>query len=117
MHKTIVDKPWGYEEIWAKTNDYVGKILHINEGQRLSLQFHVDKEETVRVLSGKLEVLYSRQRDGELKSIVLTEGEFFHVYPMTIHRFCATQGTDVKIVEVSTNYLDDVVRLEDDYKR
>ena len=117
MHKTIVNKPWGHEEIWAQTNDYVGKVLHINEGQRLSLQYHEKKEETVRVLSGVLEVIYSRQKNGQLKSIILKEGDFFHVYPMTIHRFCATQGTDVDLLEVSTNYLEDVVRLEDDYSR
>ena len=117
MHKTKINKPWGYEEIWAQTKDYVGKILHINEGERLSLQFHVDKEETIRVLSGVLEVVYSRQKNGQLKSLILEEGDFFHVHPMTIHRFCASQGTDVQIVEVSTNYLDDVVRVEDDYSR
>ena len=117
MRKQIIDKPWGYEEIWAKTSDYVGKILHINEGQRLSLQYHREKEETVRVLSGVLEVVYSRHQDGQLKSIILREGEIFHVVPMTVHRFCASQGTDVELLEVSTNYLDDVVRLEDDYSR
>ena len=117
MQKEIVDKPWGHEEIWAKTADYVGKILHINEGHRLSLQYHREKEETIRVLSGVLEVVYSRKMDGQLKTIVLREGDFFHVYPMTIHRFCATQGTDVDLLEVSTNYLDDVVRLEDDFNR
>jgi mannose-6-phosphate isomerase len=117
MHKTIVNKPWGHEEIWAQTNDYVGKVLHINEGQRLSLQYHEKKEETIKVLSGRLEVVYSRQKDGELKSIVLEEGDSFHIFPLMIHRFCATQGTDVDLLEVSTNYLEDVVRLEDDYNR
>ena len=114
----IVNKPWGWEEIWAETKDYVGKILHINEGQRLSLQLHEQKEETIKVLSGTLEVVHSdHRRDGQIISEILQEGDVFHVEPMTIHRFCATQGTDVKIVEVSTNHLEDVVRLEDDYSR
>ena len=115
--KTRIEKPWGYEEIWAQTEDYVGKILHINEGQRLSLQFHNKKEETIRVLSGVLEVVYSSRRDGEIKTHILREGESFHIFPLMIHRFCATQGTDVDLVEVSTNYLEDVERIEDDYNR
>jgi mannose-6-phosphate isomerase len=117
MKAAIINKPWGWEEIWAQTEDYVGKILHINKGQRLSLQFHVDKEETIKVLSGKLEVFYAERREGEIKTIVLEEGEVFHVRPMMVHRFCATQGTEVELIEVSTNHLEDVVRLEDDYQR
>ncbi len=117
MSKRIVEKPWGYEEIWAQTEDYVGKILHINEGHRLSLQFHNKKEETIRVMSGVLEVVYSSTRDGKLKSAILQEGESFHIVPFMVHRFCATQGTDVDLVEVSTNYLEDVERIEDDYDR
>ena len=117
MKKAIIEKPWGYEEIWAQTEDYVGKILHINEGHRLSLQYHQEKEETIRVLSGVLEVVYSSRRDGELKTHIMREGEYFHIYPLMIHRFCASQGTDVDLVEVSTNYLEDVERIEDDYSR
>ena len=117
MKKTIIEKPWGYEEIWAQTQDYVGKILHINEGERLSLQYHNKKEETIRVMSGKLEVVYSRSRDGKMKSEILEVGQCFHVSPLMIHRFCASQGTDVDLVEVSTNYLEDVERIEDDYDR
>ena len=75
MGKVIINKPWGHEEIWAQTHDYVGKILHINEGQRLSLQYHREKEETIRVLSGTLEVVHSRYKDGQLKSIILREGQ------------------------------------------
>ena len=117
MDKKIIKKPWGFEEIWAETEDYVGKILHINKGHRLSLQFHREKEETIRVLSGVLEVVYSKELNDKPASKLLREGEVFHVYPMTVHRFCATQGTDVELLEVSTNYLQDVVRLEDDYSR
>lgn len=114
--KRTIPKPWGHEIIWAKTNDYVGKTLFIKEGSRLSLQYHEQKEETIMVLSGTLE-LFASKRDGELKTFILEEGETFHVKPHTIHRFCATQGTDVTLVEVSTNYLNDVVRVEDDYNR
>ena len=118
MKKTIIEKPWGFEEIWAQTGDYVGKILHINTGHRLSLQFHRQKEETIRVLSGILEVVHSEDSvDGQIISTILEEGDIFHVYPMMVHRFCASQGTDVELLEVSTNYLEDVVRLEDDYSR
>ena len=117
MKKTIIKKPWGHEEIWAQTNEYIGKSLHIDEGHRLSLQYHNKKEETVRVLSGVLEIVYSSSRDGKLKSVILETGDYFHIYPLMVHRFCATQGTDVDLIEVSTNYLDDVERIEDDYNR
>ena len=114
--KIKIPKPWGEELIFAQTDDYVGKTLFIKEGSRLSLQYHEQKEETIMVLSGKLE-LFASKKDGELKTFILEEGETFHVKPHTIHRFCATQGTDVTLVEVSTNYLNDVVRVEDDYNR
>lgn len=117
MKKTIIKKPWGYEEIWANTDSYAGKLIHIDEGHRLSLQYHNLKEETIRVMSGILEVVYSSSRDGKLKSTILEAGEYFHVHPLMVHRFCATQGTDVDLIEVSTNYLDDVERIEDDYNR
>lgn len=116
--KKIIEKPWGHEEIWAHTKDYVGKTLHINEGHKLSLQYHEMKEETIKVLSGKLELFISaNQGKRGIDTIILEEGETYHVRPMTIHRFAATQGTDVVLVEVSTNYLDDVVRISDDYNR
>lgn len=115
--KTIVNKPWGHEEIWAQTNDYVGKILFIKEGQRLSLQYHKIKEETIRVLSGTLEVIYNCPGDGGCKNKILKAGETFHVSPLMVHRFCASQGTDVELIEVSTNHLHDVERLDDDYSR
>lgn len=116
--KRKIEKPWGYEIIWAETEDYLGKILHINEGQRLSLQYHEQKEETIMVLSGKLEMVASKVGSkAALATLILEEGETYHVTPYTVHRFCATQGTDVRLVEVSTNFLEDVVRLEDDFKR
>lgn len=115
MRKVI--KPWGMEEIWAETKDYVGKTLYIKEGNRLSLQFHMEKEETIRVLEGVLELTYSKGSECEMKIEKLEKGDVFHVRPMTIHRFSATLGTDVTLVEVSTNHLKDVVRLADDYDR
>ena len=106
-----VEKPWGHEIIWAETKDYVGKLLHIKAGHRLSLQYHKIKEETVYVLSGTLYIY-----DGDGKITKLTPGQAFHVQPHQIHRFGANE-TNVEIMEVSTPHLDDVVRLEDDYKR
>lgn len=112
----IIDKPWGHEEIWAYTKRYAGKILHINKGKRLSLQFHEKKEETIYVLDGSLLVIYGDSEES-LKETVLKPGESMHIYTGLIHRFCATEGSEVRVVEVSTPELDDVVRLSDDYGR
>jgi mannose-6-phosphate isomerase len=109
-----VEKPWGHEEIWAHTSKYVGKILHIKAGHRLSQQFHRYKEETIRVLSGSL--LLEMGIGADATSLTVSPGEDFHIPPGTIHRFCAVQE-DVDLLEVSTPELDDVVRLEDDYAR
>ena len=106
-----VEKPWGYEIIWAETDGYVGKLLHINAGHRLSKQYHQIKEETVYVLSG---ILYNYDADDKIQKI--HAGESFHVLPRQVHRFGANEAA-VEIVEVSTPHLDDVVRLEDDYDR
>lgn len=106
-----VEKPWGFELIWAETEHYVGKLLHINAGQRLSKQYHDIKEETVYVISG---VLHNYDAQDKLQRIM--PNEVLHVTPGQIHRFAA--GTSaVEIIEVSTPHLDDVVRLADDYKR
>ena len=112
----IVKKPWGYEEVWAIGQRYAGKILHINKGQRLSLQFHEKKEETIYVLDGSLLVIHGDSEES-LKETVLKPGESMHIYTGLIHRFCATEESEVRIVEVSTPELDDVVRLSDDYNR
>jgi mannose-6-phosphate isomerase-like protein (cupin superfamily) len=111
----IIEKPWGHEEIWAHTEKYVGKTLHINVGKRLSLQFHEKKEETIRVLSGTLTLVYGNSLN-ELKSSKMLPGEVFHVKPGLIHRFCAEED-NVVLLEISTTELNDVVRLEDDFKR
>jgi len=106
-----VAKPWGFEIIWAETASYVGKLLHINAGHRLSLQFHRVKEETVYVVSG---TLYVYDDKGNITKLM--PGQRFHVNPLQVHRFGANES-DVEIMEVSTPHLDDVVRLEDDYQR
>ena len=108
-----VDKPWGHEIIWAHTERYVGKILHINAGQQLSYQYHELKEETLRVESGRLRMVYDLGEGRQEK--VMETGDVFHVAPGTRHRMIAE--TDVDVVEVSTPELDDVVRLEDAYGR
>ena len=115
--KREVIKPWGKEVIWAETKDYVGKLLYINEGHKLSLQYHEEKEETILVVSGTLEITVGGHGRRGISTLKLSEGETYHVTPGTIHRFAATCGTNVVLAEVSTNYLDDVVRLEDDYDR
>ena len=107
-------KPWGYEIIWSKCSKFVGKILYINKGHRLSRQYHKHKEESIFVQNGVLLVeLGAKQYK---KDIHLSKGESFHIVPNTIHRFCAV-SSDVQLFEVSTPELTDVVRLEDDYSR
>jgi mannose-6-phosphate isomerase-like protein (cupin superfamily) len=108
-----VEKPWGYELHWAKTDRYVGKILHINAGQALSLQYHNRKEETILLWSGRLR--FEIARDGGLQRVEMQPGERIHVPPGTVHRMTAIEDSD--IFEVSTPELDDVVRLEDRYGR
>ncbi len=108
-----VDKPWGHELIWAETARYVGKILHIREGQRLSRQYHRVKEETLMVQSGEMDLEIGE--GAETRTLRMKAGDVFHVLPGTIHRMIG--ATDVAVVEVSTPELDDVVRLEDAYGR
>jgi quercetin dioxygenase-like cupin family protein len=108
-----VEKPWGYEIWWAKTERYVGKILHVNAGHALSLQFHNIKDETIYLYSGKL--LYEIEVNGVLTKREMTPGDTQHVSPKTVHRMTAIEDSD--IFEVSTPELDDVVRLEDRYGR
>jgi hypothetical protein len=107
-----IDKPWGYEVIWAKTDKYVGKILKIFPACKLSLQYHEKKTETIYVSDGVLEL---HLKD---KVVTLFKGQSYHIEPNTIHRFaCPKDSWGVELVEVSTPELDDVVRLQDDYGR
>lgn len=110
---TRVPKPWGYELIWAKTDRYVGKILHVNKGESLSLQYHERKDETLYLLSGRVQL--TLQQDGEKRVVEMQRGEAFHIPPRLIHRLDALEDSDV--AEVSTTELEDVVRLEDRYGR
>ena len=113
----IIDKPWGHEEVWALTDNYAGKILYIKKDERLSLQYHKRKRETIYVLEGILELTLDEQSRKHNRVLILVPGEYYHIEPFTIHRFAASQGSDVKLMEVSTTELDDIVRIEDDYSR
>ena len=108
-----VEKPWGYEIIWARTDLYVGKILHIEPGHVLSLQYHNQKDESIYVLKG--EIVLRFQRDDTLIERPLRQGEAFHIQPKLIHQFEAVVASD--LLEASTPQIDDVVRLKDRYGR
>ena len=109
-----VEKPWGYELIWAETDQYVGKILHVNAGEALSLQYHEIKDETIFLLAGRM-LFQAGPSVEELTDYHMEAGQRFHVTTGTVHRMVAE--TDVDILEASTPHLDDVVRLEDRYGR
>lgn len=110
-----VEKPWGYELIWAHTDAYVGKILHVKAGHQLSVQYHHVKDETVHLLSGELIYWVKLPGSDELKDMRLTAGESFRIAPGTVHSIQAV--TDCDVLEASTPHLDDVVRLKDRYGR
>ncbi len=112
---TRVEKPWGYELIWAHTGRYVGKLLHVKQGHKLSLQYHNKKDETIYLLSGELKYWVKLDADGELQDMRLRVGDAFRITPGTIHYMEAV--TDVDVLEASTPELDDVVRLSDRYGR
>jgi len=108
-----VDKPWGYELIWAHTDRYVGKILHINKGESLSYQYHRIKDESIQLLRGAMEL--EIEAGGKRKKIRFLPGDCFHITPGMRHRMTALEDCDV--LEASTPELDDVVRVEDRYGR
>lgn len=109
-----VDKPWGYELRWAITDRYLGKVIHVDAGHKLSLQYHEHKDESVYVLRGVLELVLEDEA-GRLQTHRLGEGMSARIPTGRRHRFVAP--VDVDLVEVSTPEIDDVVRLEDDYGR
>ena len=109
----IVPKPWGHEVIWARTDRYVGKLLHIKAGHALSVQYHNRKDETIHLLSG--EMIYRVMDGDELRDVGLRVGESFRNLPRTVHQMEAV--TDCDVLEASTRDLDDVVRLSDRYGR
>ncbi len=111
-----VDKPWGHELWWARTDRYVGKLLHVKKGESLSLQYHNVKDETILIQSGRLLFETGEPgQDGAQRRVEMVPGDVFHITPGTLHRMTGLEDTD--IVEVSTPELDDVVRLEDRYGR
>ena len=110
-----VDKPWGWELIWAHAEAYVGKILFVRAGESLSLQYHVEKDESWYVESGRARVELGHTGEGMLDEAVISPGDAFRFRPGTVHRVTALE--DTTILEVSTPQLDDVVRLEDRYGR
>jgi mannose-6-phosphate isomerase-like protein (cupin superfamily) len=109
-----VEKPWGHELIWAHTDRYIGKILHVKAGHALSLQYHERKDETIFLLRGRMRFFAGKNKDA-LREIAMNEGDSYHITPGTVHRMEAI--TDVDMLEASTSDMDDVIRLEDRYGR
>jgi len=109
-----VEKPWGHELIWAHTDRYVGKLLVIEAGKRLSFQYHEQKDEWIHVLVGRMHLTLETD-DGEIEVRELGIGEGAHVAVGRRHRYEALETCT--LIEVSTPELDDVVRLEDDFGR
>ncbi len=109
-----VDKPWGHELIWAQTDRYVGKVIVIEAGRRLSFQYHERKDESVYVMSGRLR-LHLEDDEGVVQPLDLDRGDHRHIPTGRRHRFEALERCE--LIEVSTSELGDVVRLEDDYGR
>ena len=108
-----VEKPWGYELWWGFTERYVGKLLHVNAGHKLSLQYHERKDETIHLWSGDLALVLDEGQGLEERR--MRPGESYHIRPGVKHRMIALSDCDV--LEVSTPEVDDVVRLEDAYGR
>lgn len=108
-----VDKPWGHELIWAHTDKYVGKVLHIEAGHQLSLQYHEVKDETIYIQSGIMDLVI--EENGKKETIRMNPGDSRHIPTGTIHRMISVETCDA--FEVSTPELDDVVRIEDSYGR
>ena len=109
-----VEKPWGWELVWAEADDYVGKLLFVRAGEALSLQYHERKDESWLVQEGRAR-LELGDIGGELEPVEIYAGDAFRFRPGTLHRVTALE--DTLVVEVSTPHLDDVVRLEDRYGR
>ena len=108
------EKPWGYELLYAHTPMYVGKIIFVKQGHRLSLQYHEKKDESMYIYSGKA-LLETIGEDGRPVSTTLQAGQSVRLPPLTRHRIQALE--DTTLLEVSTSELEDVIRLEDDYGR
>jgi mannose-6-phosphate isomerase-like protein (cupin superfamily) len=109
-----VDKPWGWELVWAEADDYVGKLLFVRAGESLSLQYHELKDESWLVQEGRARLELGGV-DADLETVEIAPGDAFRFRPRTVHRVTAVE--DTLVIEVSTNHLADVVRLEDGYGR
>ena len=109
-----IDKPWGYELRWAITDRYLGKLIHVNKGHQLSLQYHVEKDESIFIQSGLLDLVLENEQ-GVIETHRMGPGMSARVLPGRRHRFVAVEDTD--LFEVSSPEIDDVVRLEDSYGR
>ena len=117
MNEYTTNKPWGHEIRFAINEKYLGKILYIAKGQRLSRQYHTQKDETIFVQEGILLLEIGAPSDPNFKKMKLGYGQRYRIFPGVVHRFCAPYDQGVTLIEVSTPELDDVVRLEDDYNR
>jgi mannose-6-phosphate isomerase-like protein (cupin superfamily) len=109
-----VEKPWGWELVWAEADDYIGKLLFVRAGESLSLQYHEFKDESWLVQEGRAR-LELGDVGGELETLEIVPGDTFRFRPRTVHRVTAVE--DTLVIEVSTTHLSDVVRLEDRYGR
>ncbi len=110
-----VEKPWGWELVWAEADQYVGKLLFIRAGEALSLQYHEVKDESWLVSEGRARLEIGGAGAGDLEAVEIAADDAFRFRPGTVHRVTALE--DTLIVEVSTPHLDDVVRIEDRYGR
>lgn len=117
MDEYTIQKPWGHEIRFAETEKYLGKILYIARGHKLSRQYHEIKDETIMVYHGTLTLELGMPGTKSFETKTLRYGQRFRVLPGVIHRFIASDEGPVTLIEVSTPEIDDVVRLEDDYKR
>jgi mannose-6-phosphate isomerase len=109
-----VEKPWGWELVWAEADDYAGKLLFVRAGESLSLQYHEVKDESWLVQEGRAR-LELGEVGGKLETMEIVPGDAFRFHPRTVHRVTAVE--DTLVIEVSTSHLTDVVRLEDRYGR
>ena len=117
MTNYTIQKPWGHEIRFAENDKYLGKILYIAKGHRLSRQYHEVKDETIMVYHGTLTLELGMPGTESFETKTLVYGERFRILPGVVHRFCAPESGPVTLIEVSTPEIDDVVRLEDDHKR
>ena len=117
MSDYTVQKPWGHEIRFAENDKYLGKILYIAKGHRLSRQYHEIKDETIMVYEGTLTLELGLPDSKSFETKQLHYGDRYRILPGVIHRFCAGDDGPVVLIEVSTPEINDVVRLEDDYKR